>query len=286
MHVESTRDRWGGSPRTLTPGRPKSVRELYRPAVQDLSEQAARNGTSNQEEAILSVVSTCTPRGSRSSADYYSEKFHSPTPLISQFTPEEAIKSSPTTSYCFNTHNNEYHEDLHRQRVLVSAHQRRKLQSRLRRSKSTPLSDRSREYWHDDYKNKLELVITNNSKVDEKDLKERINYRLTNRTKPRTAPQGSLMSNGSPLSVTNGYTQTLTQHYPKYTQKYSNWLTNGFKVQSFRTHPLSQEYSHSRPPPPLLQYINRPKTVHSRLGPRKFYGSMDINIIGTQKKGV
>jgi hypothetical protein len=60
--------------------------------------------------------------------------------------------------------------------VLVSAHQRRKLQSRLRRSKSTPLSDRSREYWHDDYKNKLELVITNNSKVDEKDLKERYYY--------------------------------------------------------------------------------------------------------------
>ena len=133
------------------------------------------------EEAILSVVSTCTPRGSRSSVDYYSEKFQSPTPLISQFSPEEAIKSSPTTPYCFNTHNNEYHEDLHRQRVLVSAHQRRKLQSRVRRSKSTPLTDKRNEYWNDDYKNKLELVVTNKAKADENDLKERyvyIKYRL------------------------------------------------------------------------------------------------------------
>ncbi|XP_045216858.2 uncharacterized protein LOC123566637 [Mercenaria mercenaria] len=291
MHVESARDHWVGSPRTLTPGRPRSVRELYHPAVQDLSEQATRNGTNNQEEAILSVVSTCTPRGSRSSVDYYSDKFHTPTPLISQFNPEEAIKLSPTAQLCFNRHNNDYHEDLHRQRVLVSAHQRRKLQSRMRRVKSTPPGARYagssadyRDSWQDDFKDKLELVVTNRTNVEEKDLKERINYRLTNRTKPKTTLQGNLMSNGPPLSMVNGYTQTLIQHYPKYSQKYSSWLTNGFKVQSFRTHPLSQEYSHSRPPPPLLQYINRPKTVSGRLGTRKTLGAFNFNIVGTQKK--
>lgn len=112
----------------------------------------------------------------------------------------------------------------------------------------------------------------------------RINYRLTNRTKPKLTPHGTLMSNGAPVSMVNGYTQTLIQHNPKYSQQYSNWLTNGLKVQSFRTHPLSQNYNHSHPPPPLLQYINRPKTVHGRLGARKFYGGMDFNIIGVQKK--
>lgn len=136
------------------------------------------------EEAILSVVSTCTPRV-RTSTENYSEKFNSPSPLISQFTAEEAIKSSPTSQLCFNKHNNEYHEDLHRQRVLVSAHQRRKLQSRMRRAKSTPAGarrsfneyDSYKDSWQDSYTNKLELVVTNGSKIEEKDLKERYLYK-------------------------------------------------------------------------------------------------------------
>lgn len=48
MHEGRDRDPNMWSPRVLTPGRPRSVRELYHPAVQDLSEQAARNGTNNQ----------------------------------------------------------------------------------------------------------------------------------------------------------------------------------------------------------------------------------------------
>lgn len=289
--VYSGRDRWMSSPRSVTPGRPKSVREVYHPAVQDLSDQAARNGSGTPEESILSVVSTCTPRGSRSNVVHYADKFHSPTPLISQFNPEEAIKSSPTAQLSFNKHHDEYHEELHRQRVLVSAHHRRKLHTRMRRAKSVPANvnrangtDQRRNSMMDkeEENGRLELIVTNRSPIEEKDLKERVNYRLTSRTKPKTS-HGNLMANGTPQTVVNGYTQTLIQHYPKYSEKYSNWLTSGFKVQSFRTHP-SDFYTHSRPPPPLLQYINRPKTVNTRRGVKKVHGSVDFNIIGVQRK--
>ncbi|KAL4227234.1 hypothetical protein ACF0H5_012679 [Mactra antiquata] len=295
------RDGWVPSPRLHTPGRPRSMRDVYRPAVQDLSEQADRNGSSNIEETILSVVSTCSPRSSRPGSEYYSDKFHCPTPLLNQFNPEEVIKSSPTAMLCFNQHNTEYHEDLHRQRVLVSAHQRQKLHSsRIRRAKSTPTPtqltnyasssgdsiDRPRTSWNEPEPDpdRMNFVITNRSKVDDKDCKGRINYRLTSRTKPKSSQGTSLMSNGTPLSMINGYTQTLTQSYPKYSQKYSNWLTNGFKVQSFRTRPGSYDYSHSRPPPPLLQYINRPKTVSDRYGVRKSRPGVNFNVVGVQHR--
>lgn len=110
----------------------------------------------------------------------------------------------------------------------------------------------------------------------------RINYRLTSRTKPKSA-HSSLMANGAPLPVLNGYTQTLLQNFPQYSQKYCKWLTNGFKVQSFRTG-HNTRFSHSRPPPPLLQYINRPKTVSGRLSSKKIPTNVDINVVGVQKE--
>ena len=113
----------------------------------------------------------------------------------------------------------------------------------------------------------------------------RINYRLTSRTKPKSAHVGGLMPNGSPLPGLNGYTQTLINSLPQYSQKYCNWLTNGFKVQSFRAGGHHQtSYSHARPPPPLLQYINRPKTVGGRVSNRKPRTSVDMNIVGVQKE--
>ncbi|XP_052279683.1 uncharacterized protein LOC127877649 isoform X1 [Dreissena polymorpha] len=302
MHDTSVSDRRGTPSRTTTPGRPRSQRELYHPAVQDLSEQAARNGAqAPPDEGILSVVSSCTPRGARTGDGSYSEKFQTPTPLLSQYCPEEAIRASPTATMCFNSHHTEYLEDLHRQRVLVSAHQRRKLHSRIRRSKSTPagggrrfngsvpdmMSDKFRNSVNssDDDSDKLEFVITNRPNLDEKNFKERINYRLTNRTKPKTA-HAVLMPNGAPLSMVNGYTQTLIQNYPQYTQKYCSWLTSGFKVQSVRSSNRAPTvYSHARPPPPLLQYINRPRTVAgtSRFGPKKARSVSSMGVVGTQK---
>ena len=38
-------DCWVTSPNSVTPRRPKSMREIYRPAVQDLSEIAAKYGS-------------------------------------------------------------------------------------------------------------------------------------------------------------------------------------------------------------------------------------------------
>ena len=118
--------------------------------------------------------------------------------------------------------------------------------------------------------------------VDLRFLVSRINYRLINRTKPKTT-HTPLMPNGAPLSVVNGYTQTLIQNFPQYTRQYTSWLTRGLKVQSFRSGARAQpEYSHSRPPPPLIQYIHRPKTVSSssRWPSRRGRTGGAINIVG------
>ena len=106
------------------------------------------------------------------------------------------------------------------------------------------------------------------------------------RTKPKSA-YGNLKAGGTPLPVLNGYNQTLIQSYPKYSQQYSNWLTNGLKIQSFQFPNPLKEYSHAKPPPPLLQYINRPKTVTgngNRRGTSRSKTVVDFNIVGVQKE--
>lgn len=110
----------------------------------------------------------------------------------------------------------------------------------------------------------------------------RINYRLTSRTKPKSA-HASLMPNGAPLPVLNGYTQTLIQSIHQYSHKYAKWLTNGLKIQSFRTGHHAA-YSHAQPPPPLLQYIHRPKTVGGRMSSKTARTKIDMNIVGVQKE--
>ena len=140
------------------------------------------------DDGILSVVSSCTPRQSSYNvpSSPYSDKFYSPTPILNHLPPEETIKSSPTTQLCFNQHNSEYNEDLHRQRVLVSAHHRRQLNPRLRRSRSTPAgatrarsavcdSDKHRKSWQatEAETEKLDLVVTNGHTVHDRDSTER-----------------------------------------------------------------------------------------------------------------
>lgn len=292
-------ERWLTVPRASTPRRPVSSREVYHPSVQDLSEQAACYGNNYMEETILSVVSTCIPRHSKSSMDHYHDKFYSPTPPLKHSDQEEVIKTSPTPHLCFNKHNNEFHEDLHRQRVLVSAHQRSKIH-RIRRSKtamprslsragSTKGEDNTQQGPSEsdkDEADKFEFIVTNFRKqsVDESEgTKERVNYKLTNRNKPKSA-QASLMASGPPLPVLNGYSQELRHAHPKFSQRYCHWLTRGLKVQSFRVNPQRTYAQRSRQPPPLLQYINRPKTTQARNGQKKTYANADFNVVGVQKE--
>ena len=131
--------------------------------------------------------------------DHYNDKFYSPTPILKHLDPEEVIKSSPTAALCFNQHNNEFHEDLHRQRVLVSAHHRSKIH-RIRRSKTAMPRSLSRtgsskgddtsqmvspEVDKDD-DDKFEFIVTNFRKqsVDE-DSKERYSSCINPCTEPR-----------------------------------------------------------------------------------------------------
>lgn len=141
------------------------------------------------------MISSCTPRQTFSAtSNPYPDRYHSPTPLMTPMTPEEVIKNTPAPQL-----SNEFNEDLHRQRVLVSAHQRRQLNPRIQRSRSTPAGSRSStrvnsaaSAGYDTYRNswqttdvdneKLELVVTNGFKLNSKDFKERYNVRglLTN----------------------------------------------------------------------------------------------------------
>ena len=113
----------------------------------------------------------------------------------------------------------------------------------------------------------------------------RVHYKLTNRNKPKSA-QASLLASGPPLPVMNGYSQQLIHAHPKFSQRYCHWLTRGLKVQSFRANPQRTNAQRSRQPPPLLQYIHRPKTTQwtGKPGPKKAYQNSDFNIIGVQKE--
>lgn len=292
-------ERWMTVPRASTPRRPVSSREVYHPSVQDLSEQAACYGTNYMEESILSVVSSCVPRQSKSSMDHYSDKLNSSSPLMKHSDSEEVLKISPSATLCFNKRNNEFQEDLHRQRVLVSAHQRSKIH-RIRRSKTAMPQSTSRSGSAKSEDNtqqgqseldksaddKFEFLVTNFRKhsVDETE-KERVHYKLTNRNKPKSA-HASLLASGPPLPVMNGYNQQLMNTHPKFSQRYSHWLTRGLKVQSFRVNPLRANAQRSRLPPPLLQYIHRPKTTQwtGKSVSKKAYGNSDFNIVGVQKE--
>ena len=136
------------------------------------------------EESILSVVSSCTPRSSRPGSETYSGRLRPPSP---QTFNDDVIKSVPNPQLFINQHNNDFHEDLHRQRVLVSAHHRRKLNT-IRRAKSTPVprsrvgsatdftaAGQHRNSWQaqEENKNKFELVITNSMKAEDYEFKER-----------------------------------------------------------------------------------------------------------------
>ena len=111
----------------------------------------------------------------------------------------------------------------------------------------------------------------------------RVNYKLTNRNKPKSA-QGTLMASGAPLPVMNGYSQQLLHAHPKFSQKYCHWLTRGLKVQSFRANPQRTNAFRSRQPPPLLQYIHRPKTTPGKNATKKDYANLDFNVVGVQKE--
>ena len=113
----------------------------------------------------------------------------------------------------------------------------------------------------------------------------RVHYKLTNRNKPKSA-HGSLLASGPPLPVMNGYSQQLINTHPKFSQRYSHWLTRGLKVQSFRVNPLRTNAPRSRLPPPLLQYIHRPKTTQwtAKSVSKKANGNSDFNIVGVQKE--
>ena len=111
----------------------------------------------------------------------------------------------------------------------------------------------------------------------------RINYRLTNRTKPKSA-KATLLPSCAPLPLLNGYSQTLIQNYPKYSQQYCRWLTHGLKVQSVRANPNIIQYNHTRPAPTLVQYLNRPKTSNGRWAKQTGVKSVDFNLVGVQKE--
>ena len=99
------------------------------------------------------------------------------------------------------------------------------------------------------------------------------------------------MASGPPLPVLNGYNQQLLHAHPKFSQKYCHWLTRGLKVQSFRANQQRTNAPRSRQPPPLLQYIHRPKTTPVKSGNRHDYGgnkndyaNADFNVVGVQKE--
>jgi len=139
------------------------------------------------DDGILSVVSSCTPRSGLRSAT--SDRFQPPASQLTHYDREDTARPSPSAKLSFNNHHHsEYNEDLHRQRVLVSAYHRRKLHPRVRRVRSTPPSmarkgtggpsdydkgNRSPYDAFDDEPDKFDFVVTNASATDEHEWKER-----------------------------------------------------------------------------------------------------------------
>ncbi|KAL3865427.1 hypothetical protein ACJMK2_042817 [Sinanodonta woodiana] len=279
------------SPRSTHKGRSvPSTRELYHPAVQDLSEQAARHGQ-NYEETILQIVSPLNGRQS------VTEIFVSPstTPSTGGKKLESADSTiavqSPTHSLSSKTL--DYIEEMHRQRVLVSAYNRNKLNSRIRRSKTTVdilnrsnTNNTSPTYNYlqpDNHSKKFDIVITNSMKLcDEEQRNSRKgSFPTWNRYGPPTS-HGNLVSPGTPLPYLNGYHKQLTSKTQNYNQSYLHWLTSGFKVQSFRVrtnsnyNPASRSTSHCKQRPRnigslKLRSSNQPSST------------VDINVVGVQK---
>ena len=57
-------------------------------------------------------------------------------------------------------------------------------------------------------------------------------------------------------------------------------------MQSFRVNQLRTNTHKSHQPPPLLQYIHRPKTTHrtAKVVSKRANGASDFNIVGVQKE--
>ena len=54
------------------------------------------------------------------------------------------------------------------------------------------------------------------------------------------------------------------------------------KVQSFHANPSRTQYSHARPAPTLVQYLNRPKTTNGKWPSKQGTKNVDFNIVGVQ----
>ncbi|KAK3588788.1 hypothetical protein CHS0354_011995 [Potamilus streckersoni] len=290
-------DEWT-SPRSTHKGRSvPSTRELYHPAVQDLSEQAARHGQ-NYEETILQIVSPVNGRQS------VTETFVSPstTPSTGGKKLESADSTIPAQSptHSLSSKTLDYIEEMHRQRVLVSAYNRNKLNSRIRRSKttvdtltssninntsSTPGTYNNCAHYiqPDNHSKKFDIVITNSMKLcDEEQRNSRKGSFPSWNRYGIPSSHGNLVSPGTPLPYLNGYHQQLTSKTQNYNQSYLHWLTSGFKVQSFRVrtnskyNPASRSTSHCK---------QRPRNIGSLKlrSPNQPSSTVDINVVGVHK---
>ncbi|XP_063434329.1 uncharacterized protein LOC134715808 isoform X1 [Mytilus trossulus] len=218
--------------------RSKSSREIYHPAIKDLSEQA---GLTAQSLCVEEVGQTSPPYYVNGDASVTSSHDCASNGHDLTIIPPEPARLSTASPFCNSKklpalYENSY--SSYRQRVVMSGI-RLKLLNTSRRPHSTEptgiIAPSIPYSCANDPNGNVSFIIKNtNSQIEDQEPKEKRKIPHYNNKTRFKSHSGTLLSDGNQVHM-NVFHQHLVNIHPLKRQETSLWLSNGFKVQSFKS---------------------------------------------------
>lgn len=221
--------------------RSKSSREIYHPAIKDLSEQA---GLNSQSYCVDEDIQGIPPYYTNGDASVSCSHDIISTNQDLASTPSEPVRLSTASTFCSTKRLPALYENSYgsyRQRVVMSGIRMKLLNSNRRPRSTEPTGTIAPSIPYNspsDPNGNVSFIIKNiNSQNNESEHNPHERRRVPHysaKARFKNNSGGTLLSDGKQVHM-NVFHQHLVNIHPIERQRTSLWLSNGFKVQSFKS---------------------------------------------------